>query len=184
MAKSKLSDEEKRKRRRESNQKYNAKRRPQDTIIGLDQHPNAFANLATPELREQYSQELEDGLVAQKIRSTVEHDIEYNPDEDFRDFKFDDDEEKSGDWFDGNKATNEPLIEPMEGHSPSLAIVDHANSPSLPSSPPSIDPPRSFASSNIHFIQSILINQLSRRTTTYHLGSHVPLFPLVKVNSY
>jgi hypothetical protein len=135
MPRKKLSEEEKKRRRKTNNQKYYAKNKPNNSL-GLDQHPNAFANLATPELRKRYSKELEDGIVTPIDRSSIEYDIDYDPDEDFRGLKLDD-EEENRDRFDdkGDETTkNESPIKPMEEHSTSTTITDDANHPSSPSS--------------------------------------------------
>ena len=89
----KLSNETKAKNRKESYHKYNAKRR----IAGLNQHPNAFANLATSALREQYIKELEDGMVRPKFSESMDDGIDYDPDEDFRGSQLNDDEGRFAD---------------------------------------------------------------------------------------
>ena len=94
----KLSEKERRKRRRENNRKYNEKRKVVDDtiIIGLNQHPNAFANLATSALREQYTKELEDGMVQPKISKPQDNEIDYDPDEDLRGLHLSDDYNDEG----------------------------------------------------------------------------------------
>jgi hypothetical protein len=82
MTRKKLSEEERIRRRRESNLKFKAKSRPQDTFIDLGHHPNAFANLATGELREQFVKELEDGTVQPSFRDNDLDELDYDPDED------------------------------------------------------------------------------------------------------
>ena len=88
----KLSNEAKTKNRKETYHKYNTKRR----IVGLDQHPNAFANLATSALREQYTKELEDGMVQPKISESKDNEIDYDPDEDLRGLHLSDDYNDGG----------------------------------------------------------------------------------------
>src|SRR5579864_1600191 len=139
MARRKLSDEERQKRRREANHRYNAKRRPGDVIIDLNHHPNSFANLATSELREQYSRELEDGIVEWRVRLSMEYDIHHDPDEEeFKDSNLDNDED--GIMMNGS------FVESMEGDSISMVVADETNSSSPSSSSSSINPSRSIVS--------------------------------------
>jgi hypothetical protein len=137
----KLSNEAKAKNRKETYRKYNAKR-------GLNQHPNAFANLATSALREQYIKELEDDMMQSRISESKDDEIDYDPDEDFKGLELDDDENM--DRFDGeNDGMN---VE--EDQLNSAMVIDMVNRSSSSSS--SINPSRDFILSNIHFIRSIL----------------------------
>ena len=83
MGRKKISEEERKARRRVSHKKHNNKRRQANQFIDLDHHPNAFAKLASKKICEKYVRELETGSVVPKLTqsSQRESEIGFDPDD-------------------------------------------------------------------------------------------------------